>query len=84
MIIALARLAFDFTVEVPASELVSTGSGMVSIENQRQMLVDSLSGSSAVALFMDIRDLLPDGIFGLVPDDFDTGLNLLGESMGYP
>ena len=81
VIVVLARLAFDFSVEVPASELLGRGPGIVAIENQRQSLVDSLSGSSAVSLFMDARDFLPDGMLGLVPDDFDMGLDLLGHNM---
>ena len=81
VIVVLARLAFDFSVEVPASELLGRGPGIVAIENQRQSLVDSLSGSSAVSLFMDARDFLPDGMLGLVPDDFDMGLDLLGQNM---
>ncbi len=81
VIVVLARLAFDFSVEVPASELLGRGPGIVAIENQRQSLVDSLSGSSAVSLFMDVRDFLPDGMLGLVPDDFDMGLDLLGQNM---
>ena len=82
VIIVLTRLAFDFTVEVPASELVGRGPGIVSIENQRQGLVDSLAGSRGVSFFMSIRDILPDGMLGLVPDDFDMGLDLLDQNMG--
>ena len=81
VIVVLARLAFDFSVEVPASELVGRGPGIVSIENQRQSLVDSLSGSGVVSFFMDVRDFLPEGMLGLVPDDFDMGLDLLGQNM---
>jgi hypothetical protein len=82
VIIMLARLAFDFTVEVPASELVGRGPGIVSIENQRQTLVDSLASSSVVSAFMSVRDFLPEGMLGLVPDDFDMGLDLLDQNMG--
>ena len=81
VIVVLARLAFDFSVEVPASELVGRGPGIVSIENQRQSLVDSLSGSGVVSSFMDVRDFLPEGMLGLVPDDFDMGLDLLSQNM---
>ena len=82
VIIMLTRLAFDFTVEVPASELAGRGPGIVSIENQRQALVDSLAGSRVVSYFMSVRDFLPDGMLGLVPDDFDMGLDLLDQNMG--
>ena len=82
VITMLARLAFDFTVEVPASELVGRGPGIVSIENQRQALVDSLAGSGGVSAFMSVRDALPEGMLGLVPDDFDMGLDLLDQNMG--
>ena len=82
VIIVLTRLAFDFNVEVPASELVGRGPGIVSIENQRQVLVDSLVESRAISYFMDVRDFLPEEMLGLVPDDFDMGLNLLSQNMG--
>ncbi len=82
VIVVLTRLAFDFTVEVPASELVGRGPGIVSIENQRQTLVDSLTGARSVSYFMAVRDFLPDGMLGLVPDDFDMGLDLLDQNMG--
>ena len=81
VIIVLTRLAFDFNVEVPASELVGRGPGIVSIENQRQALVDSLSESRAISYFMDVRDILPEEMLGLVPDDFDMGLDLLSQNM---
>ena len=81
VIIMLARLAFDFTVEVPTSELPGRGPGIVSIENQRQALVDSLTGSSGVSAFMSVRDALPEGMLGLVPDDFDMGLDILDQNM---
>ena len=81
VIIVLTRLAFDFNVEVPASELVGRGPGIVSIENQRQALVDSLVESRAISYFMDVRDILPEEMLGLVPDDFDMGLDLLSQNM---
>ena len=81
VIIVLTRLAFDFNVEVPASELVGRGPGIVSIENQRQALVDSLAESRAISYFMDVRDILPEEMLGLVPDDFDMGLDLLSRNM---
>ena len=82
VIVMLARLAFDFSIEVPASELVGRGPGIVSIEDQRQALVDSLAESSIVSGFMSVRDALPEGMLGLVPDDFDMSLGLLYQNMG--
>ena len=82
VIVMLARLAFDFSIEVPASELVGRGPGIVSIEDQRQALVDSLAESSIVSGFMSVRDALPEGMLGLVPDDFDMSLGLLNQNMG--
>ena len=82
VIVVLSRLAFDFTIEVPASELAGRGPGIVSIDNQRQALVDSLAESSAVSYFLTVRDFLPEGMLGLVPDDFDMGLDLLDQNMG--
>ena len=82
VIVMLARLAFDFSIEVPASELVGRGPGIVSIEDQRQTLVDSLAESSIVSAFMSVRDALPEGMLGLVPDDFDMSLGLLNQNMG--
>ena len=82
VIIMLARLAFDFTVEVPTSELPGRGPGIVSIENQRQALVDSLAESSGVSAFMAVRGALPESMLGLVPDDFDLSLDLLDQNMG--
>ena len=82
VIVMLARLAFDFSIEVPASEMVGRGPGIVSIEDQRQALVDSLAESSIVSGFMSVRDALPEGMLGLVPDDFDLSLGLLDQNMG--
>lgn len=82
VIVMLTRLAFDFTVEVPTSDLPGRGPGIVSIENQRQSLVDALAESSGVSAFMAVRDALPESMLGLVPDDFDMGLDLLDQNMG--
>ena len=82
VITMLSRLAFDFTIEVPASDLVGRGPGIVSIENQRQILVDSLAESRGVSAFMSVRNALPEGMLGLVPDDLDLGLDLLDQNMG--
>ena len=82
LIIMLARLSFDFTIEVPTSELPGRGPGIVSIEDQRQALVDSLAGSSGVSAFLTVRDALPESMLGLVPDDFDMGLDILDQNMG--
>ena len=82
VIIMLARLAFDFTVEVPTSDLPGRGPGIVSIENQRQALVDALSESRGVSAFLSVRDALPESMLGLVPDDFDMGLDILDQNMG--
>ncbi len=82
VIIMMARLAFDFSIEVPASDLPGRGPGIVSIENQRQALVDALTGSSGVSAFLSVRDALPEEMLGLVPDDFDMGLDLLDQNMG--
>ena len=81
VIVMLARLAFDFTIEVPASDWVGSGPGIVSIENQRQSLLDALAGSSGVSAFMSVRDALPEEMLGLVPDDLDTSLALLNNWM---
>ena len=82
VIIMLSRLAFDFTVEVPTSELPGRGPGIVSIENQREALVGALTESSGVSAFMSVRDALPESMLGLVPDDFDLGLDILDQNMG--
>ncbi len=82
VIIMLSRLAFDFTVEVPTSELPGRGPGIVSIENQREALVSALTESSGVSAFMSVRDALPESMLGLVPDDFDLGLDILDQNMG--
>ena len=82
VIIMLSRLAFDFTIEVPTSELPGRGPGIVSIENQREALVSALTESSGVSAFMTVRDALPESMLGLVPDDFDMGLDILDQNMG--
>ena len=82
VIIMLSRLAFDFTIEVPTSELPGRGPGIVSIENQREALVSALTESSGVSAFMSVRDALPESMLGLVPDDFDMGLDILDQNMG--
>ncbi|MCE2457784.1 MAG: CvpA family protein [Dehalococcoidia bacterium] len=82
VIIMLSRLAFDFTIEVPTSELPGRGPGIVSIENQREALVSALTESSGVSVFMSVRDALPESMLGLVPDDFDMGLDILDQNMG--
>ena len=51
VIIMLARLAFDFTVEVRPA-ICPAGTGNRLIENQRQALVDALSDSRGVSAFL--------------------------------
>ncbi len=79
VIIMLTRLAFDFTIEVPESELPGGGPGIASIENQRQALVDSLAESSGVSAFMSVRDALPEGRLGFVAEDFEFGFGELNK-----
>lgn len=90
LITFMARLAFDFTVTisevvVPGMETVTlaeeTEVEVAAIETQRQTLIDSLANSRIVAVFIDIRDILPGSVLGFVPDDFDAGLEILKEKM---
>ena len=89
VIIVLSRLAFDFTVEVPGvsipgtdTMLIGDGQEVAAIENQRQVLVDTLGGSRVVSIFLDVRGFLPAGMLGFVPDDFGAALDVLEQQVG--
>ena len=73
LIIAMARLAYDF--EPPDTGQVSE----VQVESTRQLLEDSLVGSTAAPAFVDVLDVLPGDSLGFVPSDFKTSLDILDE-----
>ena len=88
LIVILARLAFTFTgadLDIPGSGNVGVDSRDTSavIEGRRQALIDLLSNSKAVSVFIDVWDLIPRISFGPVVGDFAVGLDLLsGEVNG--
>ena len=73
LIIAMARLAYDF--EPPDTGQMSE----VQVELTRQLLEDSLVESAATPAFVDVLDMLPGDSLGFVPSDFKTSLDILDE-----
>lgn len=86
LIIILARLAFAFAV--PGTELdapnsfaaILRDSGFDAIiRDNRELLIDGLVDSKAVALFLNLWDASPRISFAPVIGDFALGLDLLAE-----
>ena len=72
VIAVLTRLAVDFTVDVP---------GVAAIESQRQILIDWLTGSGVVDIFLNVRAFLPGSLLGFMPDDFSVALDIIEDHM---
>ena len=87
VIVTMARLAFDFEMDypgisVPGTTITVDTDELPTIEGQRQSLVDALSDSAVVGVFLDVRRFLPGSMLGFVPFDFNAALGLLDEQIG--
>ena len=77
IIIVLVRATFDFSIETPGSDIYPTPPSIVSVQSQRDDLLNSLGDSIAVTLFLNIRPLLPETLTDLLPDELGIGIELL-------
>ena len=84
IIVGLARVAFDFdypSVSLPGTSATVDAGGVPQLENQRQSLVDSLTASRVVPIFLKVWDFVPASLFGLAPVDFNAALTLLDQQI---
>ena len=88
LIVALARLAFDFTLEGADVRTVSAGYVVMDdsevaamVETPRRVLIEWMEGSYAVSGFLSARAALPNDMAALIPGDFAVGLDMLERGM---
>ena len=88
LIVALARLAFDFTPEGADIQAASAGYIVMDdsevaamLETPRRALIELMEGSRAVSGFLSAREALPNDMAALIPGDFAVGLDMLEEGM---
>ena len=87
-IVVLARLSFDLEVSTPdvqiagGAEIMRLAGGKVAaITEKRQVMVNSLRGSTVVPVFLDLVDLVPGSALGFIPGDFQASLDILREDI---
>ncbi len=89
LIVILARLAFAFTLT--GSDIDIAGGGYISVdgsdasaivEDKRRLLVEGLTNSRAVSVFLDMWSARPRISLGPVIGDFAVGLDLLARETG--
>ena len=87
-IVVLARLSFDLEVSTPdvqiagGAEIIRLAGGKVAaITEKRQVMVNSLRGSTVVPVFLDMVDLVPGSALGFIPGDFQASLDILREDI---
>ena len=87
-IVVLARLSFDLEVSTPdvqiagGAEIMRLAGGKVAaITEKRQVMVNSLRGSTVVPVFLDMVDLVPGSALGFIPGDFQASLDILREDI---
>ena len=88
-IVVLARLSFDLEVSTPDVQIADgaeimrlAGGKIAAITEKRQVMVDSLRGSTVVPVFLDMVDLVPGSALGFIPGDFQASLDVLREEIG--
>ena len=88
-IVVLARLSFDLEVSTPDIQIADgaeimrlAGGKIAAITEKRQVMVDSLRGSTVVPVFLDMVDLVPGSALGFIPGDFQASLDVLREEIG--
>ena len=88
VIVVLARLSFDLEVSTPdvqiagGAEIMRLAGGKVAaITEKRQVMVNSLRGSTVVPVFLDMVDLVPGSALGFIPGDFQASLDVLREEI---
>ena len=93
IIIALARLTYDFDVsavtdlvpeqvaglvpEQVAGQVAVLDEQLAKVENVREQLETALTESQLVSIFMNIFDAIPADTLGFVPSDFKAALDIL-------
>ena len=87
-IVVLARLSFDLEVSTPDVQIADgaeimrlAGGKIAAITEKRQVMVDSLRGSTVVPVFLDMVDLVPGSALGFIPGDFQASLDILREDI---
>ena len=51
------------------------------IEDKKEFVEDALAESTIVPIFLDVKNVLPDDAFGMIPTDFRASLELLEEAI---
>ena len=77
IIIALARLTYDFDTPSIPNQSVMIEEQLGRVEAVRNQLERSLTESSLVSIFITVTDAIPADTFGLVPSDFKAALHIL-------
>ena len=85
LIIALARLTYDFDIGAVTGALPSQAAERVAvlkdksatIDNAKEQLETALSDSLLVSVFIDVTDAIPGSTLGFVPSDFKAALDIL-------
>lgn len=82
LIIAMARFTYNFTLpeEGIAGTLVER-TPLVRVEDTREGVRNTLTGSRLVPVFIKVVDALPGDALGFVPSDFRVALDLLKQDI---
>ena len=51
------------------------------IEDKKEFVEDALAESTIVPIFLDVKNVLPDDAFGLIPSDFRASLEILEDAI---
>ena len=93
LIIGMARLTYNFDTStildaVPeqvagqvADKVALVEAQLANVDEVRDQLETALTGSTIVAIFIDVTDFIPADALGLVPDDFKIALDFLEVSI---
>ena len=85
IIMALARLTYDFDTsavtglvpEQVAGQVARIEEQLAKVEDVREQLETSLTGSQLVSVFITVTDAIPADALGFVPSDFKAALDIL-------
>ena len=88
VIVAMARFAYNFEPPDPDLSAIEQTTGVsVSVpeipvvDEAKDDVVNALTASTIVPIFMDIRDILPGSTLGFIPSDFNVALDILAEDI---
>lgn len=82
IVIAGARLTYDFDAGALADRVPGTGDRLPEVETVRDGLETSLAESALAGIVVDVADALPAGALGFAPAGFDLALDLLRDEIG--